>query len=109
MNGVGTWMIVLALGAPVSASYAAEPQEDSPLAAVPLSQVHITDRFWLQRVETNRTVTIPYDLKQLEKTGCFTNFDKAAGTVKGEHQGNAASDSDVFKVLEGAALSLEAL
>jgi len=37
-----------------------------PTTSVPLEAVRITAGFWQARMETNRTVTIPYVLKKCE-------------------------------------------
>lgn len=73
---------------------------------VPFTAVDIADDFWLPRMQTNRTVTIPYDFKKCEETGRITNFDKAAGNMRGDHEGIFYNDSDVYKIIEGAAYSL---
>jgi DUF1680 family protein len=58
------------------------------------------------RLETNRTVTIPYCFTKCEETGRIDNFAKAGGLMPGEHVGHRYNDSDVFKVIEGAAYAL---
>jgi DUF1680 family protein len=73
---------------------------------LPFTQVTIDDAFWSPRIETNRTVTIGYDFQKSEETGRHTNFDKAAGRMAGDHEGIFFNDSDVFKIIEGAAYSL---
>lgn len=80
---------------------------DYPVQPVPFTQVHIRDRFWQPRIETNRSVTIPYDFQKCEETGRIDNFAKAAGTMPGPHAGYHFNDSDVFKVIEGAAYALQ--
>ena len=50
---------------------------------VPFTQVHINDGFWLPRIETNRTVSIPSAFKECEKNGRFDNFAIAGGLKKG--------------------------
>lgn len=57
-------------------------------------------------METNRTVTIPYDFKKCEETGRIDNFAKAGGLMEGEFIGIRYNDSDVYKVIEGAAYLL---
>ena len=57
-------------------------------------------------MRTNRQVTIPYDFEKCEETGRIDNFAKAAGLMEGPHEGIFFNDSDVFKVVEGAAYSL---
>ena len=77
------------------------------LTAVPFTDVTIADEFWAPRMETNRTVTIPYDFKKCEETGRVENFDVAAGKMEGKFRGHFGfNDSDVFKVIEGASYSL---
>lgn len=74
--------------------------------AVPFTSVTIADPFWSPRIEANRTVTIGYDFQKSAETGRLTNFDKAAGRMAGDHEGIFFNDSDVFKIIEGAAFSL---
>jgi len=74
--------------------------------ALPFTQVTIDDSFWSPRIETNRAVTVGYDFQKSEETGRLTNFDKAAGHMAGAHEGIFFNDSDVFKIIEGAAYAL---
>lgn len=76
------------------------------LRPVPFTKVTIEDAFWAPRIETNRTVTIPYDFKKCAETGRLANFARAGGLEKGGFQGIFFNDSDVYKVVEGAAYSL---
>ena len=55
---------------------------DYPIRPVPFTEVTLEDTFWLPRLETNRTVTIPYALQMCEETGRISNFDRAAGTAR---------------------------
>jgi len=73
---------------------------------IPFTDVTVNDAFWSPRIETNRTVTIGYDFQKSEETGRLRNFDKAAGRMAGDHEGIFFNDSDVFKIIEGAAYSL---
>ncbi len=80
---------------------------DYPYAALPLTAVRLTDSFWAPRLETNRTVTIPFALDQSESTGRIKNFEIAGGLAEGRFCSQYPfDDSDVFKVIEGAAYSL---
>ena len=79
---------------------------DYPITPVAFTGVTFDDRFWLPRLTTNREVTIPYDFRKCEETGRIDNFAKAAGVMAGPHEGIFFNDSDVFKVVEGAAYSL---
>lgn len=80
---------------------------DYPISPVPFTEVHFTDGFWRPRLETNRNSTIPYAFKQCEETGRIENF-KVAGKLSDKSwQGEAGfNDSDVSKVIEGAAYCL---
>src|SRR5436190_13528714 len=73
-----------------------------PLKEVPLTEVKLTDGFWAQKIETNRTVTIWHNFRQCEQTGRIENFERAARREKGGHKGAFFNDSDVYKVIEGA-------
>ncbi len=77
-----------------------------PITPVAFTDVSITDAFWQPRLDTNRRVTLPYCFQKCEETGRIANFDKAAGCLAGAHEGIFFNDSDVFKVLEGAAYTL---
>jgi len=79
---------------------------DYPITPLAFTEVTFDDRFWLPRLTTNRKVTIPYDFRKCEQTGRIDNFAKAAGLMEGPHEGIFFNDSDVFKVVEGAAYSL---
>ncbi len=73
------------------------------LSALPIADVRITDQFWAPRIKTCREVTLPYCFQLCEKTGRISNFVKAAGKMKGKFVGTWFNDSDVYKVVEGAA------
>ncbi len=88
------------------ASTAFAAQKDYPIQPVPFIAVHVADSFWTPRMETNRQTTVWYDFKRCEETGRIDNFAKAAGLMKGEFKGIPFDDSDVYKVIEGAAYSL---
>ena len=65
-------------------------QADDAYSPIPFTQVTFNDSFWTPRLETNRTVTIPYDFEKCDETGRLTNFDKAAGRM--EHGRNRRLD-----------------
>lgn len=77
-----------------------------PITAIPFTHVAIEDDFWAPRIETNRRVTVRYDFEKCEETGRILNFAKAGGLQEGDHEGIFFNDSDVFKVIEGAAYAL---
>ena len=76
------------------------------LALVPLAQVQIQDEFWAPRMKTCREITLPYCFNICEQTGRISNFAKAAGQMEGAFEGIWFNDSDVYKVLQGAAYEL---
>ena len=80
-----------------------------PFQPVPFTHVSIQDDFWSPRIETNQNVTIPYDFHKCEETGRIDNFVKAAGQMEGPHIGLHFNDSDVYKIIEGAAYALQVL
>ena len=85
---------------------AAEPAGDYPIAPVPPTEIRIGDRFWTPRLKTNRDVTVWYDFQKCEETGRIANFARAGGLEEGGFQGIYFNDSDVVKVIEGAAYCL---
>ncbi|HSV11397.1 MAG TPA: glycoside hydrolase family 127 protein [Hanamia sp.] len=79
---------------------------DYPIQAVPFTQVHLSDNFWLPRIKVNELVTIPASFERCEKTGRVNNFVMAAA-----HSGKFCTlypfdDTDIYKTLEGASYSL---
>jgi DUF1680 family protein len=101
------WLVVAA-DAPVSAgnaSAAAAPR-DYAIQPVPFTAVRVNDAFWTPRLETNRQTTVWYCFQKCEETGRIDNFAKAGGLKPGTFQGCPFDDSDVFKVIQGAAYTL---
>jgi DUF1680 family protein len=82
------------------------PVEPAKLEAVAFTDVQITGGFWADRMKTNRDVTVRYCFDMCEQTGRISNFAKAAGLMDGDFEGIYFNDSDVYKVIEGAAYSL---
>jgi DUF1680 family protein len=82
-------------------------QKSDHLTAVPFTAVTVSDEFWALRMETNRKVTVPYDFQKCEQTGRIDNFAKAGGLMEGKFEGIYFNDSDLYKVIEGAAYSLK--
>ena len=80
---------------------------DYPIQPVPFTSVRIQDKFWKPRIDSAVNITIAYDFEKCEETGRIDNFTKAGGQMEGKHQGIFYDDSDVFKVVEGAAYALQ--
>lgn len=84
-----------------------EGEKNYPITPVAFNQVRVCDSFWGKRIETNRKVTIPIAFHHCETTGRINNFKIAGGLMKGKFQSDAPfDDSDVSKIIEGAAYSL---
>lgn len=90
---------------------------DYPVKPVPFTDVSFTNGLLRDRQETNNKVTLPFALGQLETSKRMENFDLAADTMKRRAAGDKTfqhkpptvypfDDSDVYKVLEGAAFCL---
>ncbi|NLH76283.1 MAG: glycoside hydrolase family 127 protein [Acidobacteria bacterium] len=85
---------------------AAGPASDYPIRPVPFTDVRFTDAFWAPRLETNRTVSVPYALRMNEETGRVDNFRIAAKLMAGVYKGKRYNDSDIYKSMEAAAYTL---
>jgi DUF1680 family protein len=84
-----------------------QPAALDRIEPVPFTAVHVEDSFWSPRLDTNREVTVWYDFEQCERTGRIKNFAVAGGLEDGGFEGIYFNDSDVYKVIEGAAYSLQ--
>ena len=105
MNRLTAVLLVVCIMTPLAC---AADRPHRRLEPVPFTQVKLDDAFWAPRIETNRTVTVPHDFRKCEETGRISNFAKAAGKMEGKFEGIYFNDSDVYKVVEGAAYSLAA-
>jgi DUF1680 family protein len=92
--------------APASSSPGAAALADYPVRPVDFTNVALADAFWAPRLETNRTVSVPYALRMNEETGRVDNFRKAAKLMAGPYKGRRFNDSDVYKAMEAAAYTL---
>ena len=71
---------------------------------VSFQNVAITDNFWRPRIEINSMAGIRHALQQASQS--IENFDIASGKSGKEYKANMASDSDVYKIIQGAAYAL---
>jgi len=118
MKRISVFVVVAAVAAIAGAAYRASQSPDGsstasssqprdyPITPVLFTEVDLHEGFWATRIETNREVTIPFALEQNEITGRVDNFLLAAGLKEGNYDGERYNDTDVYKVLEGAAFSL---
>ena len=79
--------------------------KDYPFQLPALTNATVTGGFWLPRIETNRIVTLKSDFKNCEAAR-IPNFRNAAARKWGTFKGIPFDDSDVYKVIEGAAYTL---
>ncbi|MFH0842289.1 MAG: glycoside hydrolase family 127 protein [Bacteroidota bacterium] len=81
---------------------------DYPIQPVPFTSVKLSDDFWAPRIKKNADVTIPIAFSYCESTGRVKNFEIAGGLDTGKFLTiYPFDDSDVFKIIEGAAYSLQ--
>lgn len=77
---------------------------DYPIRAAKMTDVKVTGGFWFDRLATNRLVTLKADFAKCNETPRIANFTNCAARVKGGKFGGIFfDDSDVYKVMEGAA------
>lgn len=82
--------------------------ENYPIRPVPFTSVKMTDSFWGPRIKKNHEVTIPIAFGYCESTGRVKNFEIAGGLDTGAFKTiYPFDDSDVTKIIEGAAYSLQ--
>ncbi|MBL7835818.1 MAG: glycoside hydrolase family 127 protein [Cyclobacteriaceae bacterium] len=81
-------------------------KKDYPITSVPFTSVKLTDKFWLPRIQTNHTVTIPASFERCETTGRVKNFEMAAARSGKFCTVYPFDDTDVYKTIEGASFSL---
>jgi len=81
-------------------------QKDYPIQPVSFTKVKLDDTFWLPRIETNRTVTIPASFARCENTGRVKNFEMAAAKSGKFCTKFPFDDTDIYKTIEGASYSL---
>jgi DUF1680 family protein len=79
---------------------------DYKITGVPFNEVKINDQFWLPKIETNRTVTIPASFAKCEETGRVESFVKAAKKEGKFDTEFPFDDTDIYKTIEGAAYSM---
>ena len=87
-------------------SLAAVAASDYPIRSAKLADAKVTGGFWFDRLETNRLVTLKTDFAKCNETPRVANFTNAAARAWGKHGGAVWDDSDVYKVMEGAAYVL---
>lgn len=83
--------------------------QDYPLQPVAFNEVTLTDAFWLPRLQTQRKVLVPHAFNQTERGVIHLQAaaDHLAGKRVPDHRPHRFIDSDLYKVMEGAAYLLQ--
>ena len=102
------WFLALAslLLVGVSPAFADPTSHEYNISPVPFTPFEVPDGFWRPRLDAVRQETIPFSFQKCEETGRISNFAKAGGLMEGKFQGIYFDDSDLYKVIEGAAYVL---
>jgi len=100
-------MLLLLLVAFTSCTKNQRSENDYPILPASPQQVELRDQFWTKRMATSRKVTVPYCFAKCEETHRIANFEVAGGLLEGTFEGIRYNDSDVFKIMEGAAYLLQ--
>ena len=85
---------------------AAQGSGNYPITPAGMRDVAVKGGFWLPRFETNRLVTVKADFRKSEETGRISNFELAGERAGSGFKGIPFNDSDVYKIIEGAAYTL---
>ncbi len=82
---------------------------DYPLRPVPFNEVEMTSDFWRPRLETQRTTLVPFAFERTQPgvEHLQTARDFLAGKKVEGHRAHRFIDSDLYKVMEGAAYLLQ--
>lgn len=84
----------------------AQTNADYNIQGIPFNKVVLSDQFWLPKIETNRTVTIPSSFKKCEETGRVENFQLAIKKTGKFLTTFPFDDTDIYKTIEGASFSM---
>jgi uncharacterized protein len=80
---------------------------DYPITPVEISNVELSDSFWLPKIKLIQSTTIPHSFKKCMEEGRLENFLIAGGKMKGKVRGKMPfDDTDLYKIIEGASYSL---
>lgn len=75
----------------------------TPARPITFDRIQLNEGFWKKRVDRVKQVTLPLCLERCRETHRIDHFLRAAGKQPGGFEGFFFNDSDVYKVLEGAA------
>ena len=101
-------LFVLVLFQSCETTKVSQTRSHYPISPISFTEVELNDTFWSKRLETNRSVTIPFAFKKCEEEGRIRNFARAGGLIDGAYEGLMPfDDTDVYKIIEGASYSLQ--
>jgi DUF1680 family protein len=104
---IGVLILIISILSCTTNELSNEKSANYPINEIDVSQVKLTDNLWLPLLNKIQETTIPYAFKKCEEQGRFDNFLIAGGKMKGETKGAMPfDDSDVYKIIEGASISL---
>ncbi len=107
MKSSVTCLVLLLLLIPAPAFGLQQTYKDYPISMVDINKVRLTDDFWLPKIKTVQNTTIPFAFEKCRTEGRLDNFLIAGGKKQGKVLGKMPfDDSDVYKIIEGASLSL---
>ena len=92
---------------------AAQPSADAgpdyPIKPVPFNEVEVTSEFWRPRLITQRQVLVPFAFERTKPGVAHLQAaaDFLAGRAVDGHRAHRFIDSDLYKVMEGAAYLLQ--
>ena len=96
-------LIVLLASCALLSCESMQEKSDYLYKDVPFTNVHFNDNFWAPRIETVRSVTVPFAFQKCEDTHRIDNFAVAGKLMEGEFNSPYPfDDSDVYKIMEGA-------
>jgi hypothetical protein len=108
MNKLYTQILLIIIASLLIAGCSKDSNADYPVQPIPFTSVKLTDNFWAPRIKKNASVTIRMAFGYCESTGRVKNFEIAGGLDTGRFKTiYPFDDSDVFKIIEGAAYSLQ--
>jgi DUF1680 family protein len=100
-------LLFVCLLAPAKNTHAGGKGFDYPLQEVAYYNVNVTGGLWKMRIDSCIKNTVWDNLRKLTSSGKIDNFSIAAGIKNGDFKSNEASDSDVYKTIQGACYSLK--
>ncbi|MEM8680637.1 MAG: beta-L-arabinofuranosidase domain-containing protein, partial [Planctomycetota bacterium] len=108
------WLLVMLCGGIASSAAGVRAQAttapaDYPLKPIPFNEVEMTSEFWRPRLITQRETLVPFAFERTESGVAHLQAaaDFLAGKKVEDHRPHRFIDSDLYKVMEGAAYLLQ--